>query len=315
MRSVYLLLAIFSISCTSYGRDVKIEVHGASYCLSSSVHYQGSIPSDSKVSEIMNDPSLNARFSKKSIRLAVAYNIWEELEEFVKLEKKVKGVDKEILDPEYVKLESKIYRRIQLMSQDIQATTSEFSCYVDRFNEILAFMQEEEDDIIQNNSLYAIISGAIFSMIDGATIYDNPTNQLVILTGGIVVAYFSYQAFKPNIVIEFKPKSSNLKEIWYKPEKSVNFSSALWFVMTRELFADDPPIREVLLKRWIENGFLGKENKKERDFHINLFFGTGGLSSITHISNRREMNNEVKTMIQLLEQDVNAFHIELVANH
>lgn len=288
-------------------------VHGASYCLSSKIHFEGTVPDQKTAQGFMNDPELNRRFSKKSLRLALAYNIADELQIFTKLEKSARAA--KVPNPEFIRVESAIYRRIQLMTMDINAVTSEFGCYVDRFSEIIAQMKQLEDDIVSSNTLYAILSGAVFSFFDGLSVYNNRQDQIIIITGAMVVTYFSYKAFRPEVTIEFKPKSSNLKDIWFMPEKSSNFSTALWMIMTENLIEDDTPIRDRLITRWIENGFLGKEDKEDRDFHINLFFGTGGISDITHITNRREMNSEVKTMILLLSQDINSFLIEVVAGH
>jgi hypothetical protein len=201
------------------------------------------------------------------------------------------------------------------MNLDINATTSEFGCYVDRFTEILTQMKDAESNIVSSNTLYAILAGAFLSIIDGAYVSGGVQDQFWIFAGAVAATYYSVKAIFAEVSIDFRPKSSNLKEIYYNPEKSKNFSSALWFIMTRPLIQNEKPIREMLIERWIENGFLGKDEKADRDYHINLFFGTGGISNITHISNRREMNNEVKTMIQLLSQDINAFMIEIISGY
>lgn len=310
----FILVFVFLfVSCASARREVRMEVHGASYCVSSQIHFQSPLPSDSEVEKIMNDPELNARFSPKSIRLAIAYGISGDLKEYVKLEQKNKLSKSARPSPEFTTLESKIYRRIQLMSMDVVATASEFRCYVDRFTEIVNQMKSTEDDIVEANTLYAILSGAIFTLIQGGTVYNDPATVVATITGGVLVTYFSYRAYRPNITIEFKPKSTNLKELWYKAEVSKNYSTAMWFIMTKDIIKGEPPMRDLVVKRWIENGFLGSEDKEDRDRHINLFFGEGGVSTLQNISNRKEMNNELKGLIQLIEQDVNGFQIELVS--
>lgn len=309
---IFLLMIVLFTSCATARREVRMQVQGASYCVSSKIHFQAPLPTDAEVLSIMNDPDLNLRFSPKSIRLAIAYGISTELKEFVKLEKKHNALKGSKKNPDHIELETKIYRRIQMMNKDVSATASEFRCYVDRFTEIVNQMKAMEDDIVESNTLYAILTGAVFTLIQGGAVYNNPLTEAATIIGGLAVTYFSYKAYRPTLTIEFKPKSTNLKELWYKAETSKNYSSALWFIMNKDLIKDEPPIRDLVVKRWLENGFLGKEGDKEdRDFHINLFFGEGGVSTLEHISNRKEMNNELKGLIQLLEQDVNGFEIEL----
>ncbi|HMY67252.1 MAG TPA: hypothetical protein PK453_14370, partial [Leptospiraceae bacterium] len=213
---------------------------------------------------------------------------------------------------EQTALETKISKRLQLAQLDLNATASEIRCYVDRFTEIVAMMQEAEDDIVQSNTLYAIMSGAIAAILDGSTVYDTAGNQKIILAGGLLVSYFSYRAFRPDVTVEFKPKSSNLKDLWFNVESSPNFSTSLWFLLTKPMLGEEQTIRDLLIQRWKDNGFLGADDTEERKHYENLFFGAGGVSSLTVIKNRKEMNNQLQTLIQLLEQDVKVLQIELL---
>lgn len=280
-----------------------MQVQGASYCLSQKLHLQSEVPNLEEANRIMEDKELTKVFSQKSIRLAIAYNFHNDLRLYLRLNPKI---NKNNLDIQ--KIENQIYRKIIAMSLDIDSTTSEFSCYVDRFTEILAMMKEKEDDIVLSNTLFAILFGAFAAFVDVATQEVTLINKSAILVGGVGVTYFSYKAFTPNVTIEFKPKSTNLKDIWFRPEYTENYSKPLWFIMTNPVLKNELPIRDLLVKRWIENNFLGEE--KERNTYVDLFFGKGGVSSITQITNRREMNNEVRSLVFLLKQDIKGFEIE-----
>jgi len=297
-----ILLILNLVSCS--GKEVRMTVQGASYCLSSKIHTKTPMPSLEKALEQMNDEELQKYFSPKSIRLAIAYGLFSDLKSYVKLIQSNKN--KQEID----KIENKFYRTSQLMVMDIDSTTSEYNCYVDRFTEILTMMKEKEEDIVQSNTLYAIMSGAFAAILDGSTVYDTGTNQLIILAGGLLVSYFSYRAFTPRVTIEFKPRSTNLKEIWFNTPTSENYSTSLWFILTQNLIKTELCIRDLLVKRWVENNFLGEES--EREAYVDLFFGKGGVSTITHITNRREMNNEVRSMVNLLLQDVKGLQIEFI---
>lgn len=300
MKSKIVILCILIFSCN---REIRMQVQGASYCLSQKLHLDNEVPSLDEANKIMDDKELTKAFSPKSIRLAIAYNFYNDLKLYLRLNPKI---NKNNLDIE--KIENKIYRKITAMSLDIDSTTSEFSCYVDRFTEILSMMKEKEDDIVLSNTLYAILFGAFAAFVDVATQEITWVNKTAIIAGGFGVTYFSYKAFTPNVTIEFKPKSTNLKDIWFNPEYTENYSKPMWFIMTKPVLKNEFAMRDLLVQRWIENHFLGDEN--ERGKYIDLFFGKGGVSNISQITNRREMNNEVRSLIFLLKQDIKGFEIE-----
>ncbi len=298
MKLKIIFFILFFFSCN---REIRMQVQGASYCLSQKLHLDNKVPSIEEATKIMEDNELNKVFSAKSIRLAIAYNIHDDLKLYLRLNSKINNLD-------LIRIENQIYRKITAMSLDVDSTTSEFSCYVDRFTEILAMMKEKEDDIVLSNTLYAILFGALAAFVDVATQEVSWVNKTAIMTGGLGVTYFSYKAFTPNVTIEFKPKSTNLKDIWFNPEYTENYSKPMWFIMTKPVLKNELPIRDLLVKRWIENNFLGEN--EERVKYVDLFFGKGGVSNISQITNRREMNNEVRSLVFLLKQDIKGFEIE-----
>jgi hypothetical protein len=349
--SLLIIIIIFGIiDCASYSREVRMQLSGAAYCVSTNVIYKGETPTISQVREFLNDPVLKSRYSPKAIKLAAAYGFAPELKRHLELKLKLKKENKEPVpkeiaketpienkkelkkivkvedlvelktkativpeyNPELKELEIHILKRFNLITIDINSLASEMNCYVDRFTEILSMMTEKEDDIVNSNTIFAIMSGAIAAIIDGLTIYDNNVNQKIIISGGLLVSYFSYMAFRPMVTVEFRPKSTNLKDIWNNPDKTDNYSTAMWFLMTKKINEDDePPYRELLIKRWVENNFLGEEGE-EREEMVNLFFGKGGISSITNLYNRREMITQLRTIVTLYEQDARALIVEFM---
>ncbi len=349
--SIVIFIIIFGIiDCASYSREVRMQLSGAAYCVSSNVIYKGETPTISQIREFMNDPLLRSRYSPKAIKLAAVYGFAPELKRHLELKLKLNKENKEPIqkdvareipsenkkdlkkivkveeaieikskpnnlaeyNPEIKELEVHILKRFNLITIDINSLASEMNCYIDRFTEILAMMTEKEDDIVNSNTIFAIMSGAIAAIIDGLTIYDNNINQKIIISGGLLVSYFSYMAFRPMVTVEFRPKSTNLKDIWNNPDKTDNYSTAMWFLMTKKINEDDePPYRELLIKRWVDNNFLG-EAGEEREEMVNLFFGKGGISSITNLYNRREMITQLRTIITLYEQDARALLVEFM---
>lgn len=311
MRKYILIIILFIIlsvlNCSTYSREVRMQLSGAAYCRSSMVMYNEPPPTVEKVREYLNDPSLTSKYSPKSIRIAAAYGIVEDLKLYKSLMEKQPPKSKKTL--ELLELESNISKKFNLIIIDIISIESEMNCYIDRFTEILAMMNDKEDDIVSSNTIYAIMSGAIAAIIDGLTIYDNNINQKIIIGGGLLVSYFSYLAYKPSVTVEFRPRSTNLKDLWNNPEKTENYSSAMWFLLTKKILDTDETYRELLVKRWVDNNFLGEEGS-ERERHIDLFFGKGGISTITNIYNRREMITQIRTIISLYEQDARGLMVE-----
>lgn len=301
---------IFLINCSSYSREIRMELQGASYCLSSNVLYKGEVPPIAEVRKYLNDPYLRERYTQKAIKIAAAYGFANELISHAKLVENKKNLKTEE-KIQFNELEIHILKRINLIFIDINSIASEMNCYIDRFTEILVILGEKEEDIESNNTIYAIMAGAGAAIVDGLTIYDNAVNQKIVIGGGLLVSYFSYLAFKPMVTVDFRPRSTNLKDIWFNPAFTDNYSTALWFLMTKKVTSDEEQTyRELLIKRWIENKYLGEES--QRDKLIDLFFGNGGVSTITNLTHRKEMITQLKTIITLYEQDARALMVEFI---
>lgn len=309
-----LILNSVLFSCSSYSRKVEIKLTGASYCQPSKTALNRKIPSKEEIEKLKQNEEFNLLFSKKSIRLSIAYGFSNQLLEYSKLIQKANKSELDLAQKmELLYLEQNLRNQISLISSEINAVASELGCFIDRFNEIIQMLNDKEYDIIQSNTLYGIMTGAFFTIISGITIYDNPTTQAITILGGLVVGYYSYLAYKPEIVVYFKPKSTILKEIWNGPETSDNFSPAIWYLLNtkRNDLENEASFRELLVQRWIKNNFLGAPGSEYHEKCINLFFKEGGASTIVNMTHRREMVQELKSLIQLLEHDVYSLRVDL----
>ena len=284
-----------------------MKLQGAAYCLSSNILYTGQLPTLLEVQKNLEDPILKSKYSSKSIRLASAYGFINNLKLHAILKKNNKTNTPEILD-----LEVKILHNINNITVDLTSMASEFNCYVDRFTEILDMMIEKHKDIETSNSIYGIMVGALAAVAEGYNINSNLNSQRIVITGGILGTYFAYKAFSPNVTVDFRPRSTNLKDVWYNVEKTNNYSTAIWFLITQKFDGKESlSYRDLLVKRWIESNFLGEEGE-ERERQVDLFFGKGGESTIKNLTDRREMIHQIETIISLHEQDARALIVEFI---
>jgi hypothetical protein len=311
-KNIYFTLPFLLFLCCKT-RVVKLEVQGASYCVSNYFSKKYSEYTNQEIRSIVNNPKLLNRFSEKSIRIAIAYDFWKDLIDYVDLEKEVLTNKNKKL--EFLELKETIFQHIQFSQSDLNAMVSEIRCYADRFTEIILEMQESETEIIRKNTIWAIGLGAIGTVLDGASIYNNAVNEIVVITSGLLVAYFSYMAYDPSVVVEFKPKSSILKDLYYNPPVSQSFSAPIWFLISRDYSLDGKmvTIRESMLERWEKNNFFGSNSEREK--MIGVFFGKGGLANLQMMINRREMIIILKGILQLTEQDLRSFQAELMYYH
>ena len=299
------LPSLFFLKCSFFRSDVKMKLQGAAYCLSSNILYTGQLPTLLEVQKNLEDPILKSKYSSKSIRLASAYGFINNLKLHAILKKNNKTNTPEILD-----LEVKILHNINNITVDLTSMASEFNCYVDRFTEILDMMIEKHKDIETSNSIYGIMVGALAA--EGYNINSNLNSQRIVITGGILGTYFAYKAFSPNVTVDFRPRSTNLKDVWYNVEKTNNYSTAIWFLITQKFDGKESlSYRDLLVKRWIESNFLGEEGE-ERERQVDLFFGKGGESTIKNLTDRREMIHQIETIISLHEQDARALIVEFI---
>lgn len=309
MRRYFLLLILLSIfleACSQ--RTVKLSVHGSTVCGSNRFKKIFEYPPPDRIKEIFQNPSLQ-QFSKKSLELAIAYNFYEDL----LLLKKMEAAQFNPASPNIeVQLQKqKILQSILFAQSDIYATESELRCYEDRFSEIINELKESENEIVRNNSFIAILVGGIGTLLDGATADQFELNRFVIVTSGTLITYFSYLAYEPIVVVDFKPKSTVLKDLGTNPTISGSFSYPIWFLLTRNYSDTDLTKREYLLKRWESNGYLGKDGRNQERLK-DLYFGNGGISTIKEIENRKEMIIETLVVIDLLQQVIRGLEAELM---
>jgi hypothetical protein len=308
LQLFFLFIFLLPIQCKT--KTVKLEVQGASYCVSNRFSKRFNEYSNQEINSILTNPKLLERFSIKSLRIAIAYDFWENLLKYVELEKESSNDIKKRL--ELLELRENIFQSIQFAQSDLNAMVSEIRCYVDRFTEIILDMQETETEIVRTNTFWAITIGAIGTILDGGSIYINSLNEVVIIMQGVLVAYFSYRAYDPQIVVEFKPRSTILKDLYYNPPVSQSFSAPLWFLISRDYSLDGKmtTIREGMIDRWEKNHFFG--TIEERENTLEILFGKGGLANLQIMINRREMIIILKGILQLTEQDLRSFQAELM---
>ena len=308
LQLFFLFIFLLPIQCKT--KTVKLEVQGASYCVSNRFSKRFNEYSNQEINSILTNPKLLERFSIKSLRIAIAYDFWENLLKYVELEKESLNDIKKRL--ELLELRENIFQSIQFAQSDLNAMVSEIRCYVDRFTEIILDMQETETEIVRTNTFWAITIGAIGTILDGGSIYINSLNEVVIIMQGVLVAYFSYRAYDPQIVVEFKPRSTILKDLYFNPPVSQSFSAPLWFLISRDYSLDGKmtTIREGMIDRWEKNHFFG--TIEERENTLEILFGKGGLANLQIMINRREMIIILKGILQLTEQDLRSFQAELM---
>ena len=308
LQLFFLFIFLLPIQCKT--KTVKLEVQGASYCVSNQFSKRFNEYSNQEINSILTNPKLLNRFSLKSLRIAIAYDFWKDLLKYVELESEVStNINKRL---EILELRENIFQSIQFAQSDLNAMVSEIRCYVDRFTEIILDMQETETEIVRTNTFWAITIGAIGTIVDGGSIYINSLNEVVIIMQGVLVAYFSYRAYDPQIVVEFKPRSTILKDLYFNPPVSQSFSAPLWFLISRDYSLDGKmtTIREGMIDRWEKNHFFG--TIEERENTLEILFGKGGLANLQIMINRREMIIILKGILQLTEQDLRSFQAELM---
>jgi hypothetical protein len=287
-----------------------LQVQGSIYCSINKIPIEYTYPSEAKIFEIINDPLLSD-FSKKSIEFSIAYNFHQELIKLKTIEKEeTKNKSPSI---KYLLQKQKVLQHIHFAQADISAMESELRCYDDRFSEIINDLKDSEADIIQKNSFYAILTGGIGTLLDGGTTDNASLNRVITVLSGILITYYSYLAYDPIVVVEFKPKSSILKDLYNIPEFSSSFSKPIWFLLTKDYSNIEKKIiqRNILVKRWQDNGYLGKD-KEYRDKLIELYFGKGGLSNIKETVNRKEMISETLVVLDLYQQIIRTFQYEIL---
>lgn len=259
------------------------------------------------ISELEKDKILNLRFTAKTISVANAFGFAPLLHKLAESEQKFKTDPSPANKSEYMDVQIKINKMISLAMMEVSSTATEIHCYSDRIKEIVNSIRNEEINSNRRLTATSIIATAIFSIISGAVAWQTNTVQaLVNVFGGLSIGAVSYKSINIESEVDYYSVKKVLKDIWYKPEQSESFSPPIWFLLNQvsQRSKGKDSLRDILVNRWKESGYLGKESSEERKKLIQLYFDENGAYNADQLDIRKEMLNEVATEINLMQQDL-----------
>lgn len=265
------------------------------------------------VSELEKDKLLKTRFTEKSISIANAFGFVPLLHSLAEIEIKIKKDPSIINQNEYANIQNKINQMVSLSIMEVSSTVTELHCFENRIKEIVNTVRNKETETNRNYTALSIVVTATLALVSGIVQWQSNTIQAVVsVVGGISIGAISYKSINIETQIQYYSVKKVLKEFWYKPAKSENFSPPIWFLLNqsskRSKVKDS--LRDILVERWKENGYLGNDTV-ERKKMIQLYFDESGTYTTDQLEKRKDMLIEIATEINLLQQDIRSLIDEL----
>ncbi|TGK14048.1 hypothetical protein EHO60_01515 [Leptospira fletcheri] len=319
-----ILILFFIIFGCNTTIQVKETYFGGQYCSGGSdvknIPFSRPLPF-ARVDHLLRS---HGHFSFKSLMIANAYGILPLIEKMEELEKKTDY--KDINSPthlEFVFTKNKIHEIIFLVSTDLTGTVSELNCYSDRIDDIIKHLRYSENQRITQFYIAAIVVGGIFGILSGILQWASATVQATdSIIGGLAVGYISYQAYQVETHVNYLDAKNVLKDIWYRPHETEIFSSPVWYLLNhpterkrRVPLKQMSTILDILISRWLENGYLGAEGTSERESLIQLYFSRGGVHTIEQLETRKQMVKQAGVTVNLFFQDLQNFGQELLRHN
>jgi hypothetical protein len=262
------------------------------------------------------NPALTERFSFNSLNVANALNLLESIEKYVA------SVDKYQDNPTVehrltmLELAQTIHQRVNLALLEISATVSEIDCEEERADQVGTFLKLKEDDTRTKLTVAAIAVGAIGAIVTGFLLTqsnaDNDIEYIGISTG-ITEALLGFSILQHQREIEFQHPRNPLRDIWEGKPTSEIFPPSVWYYLNYDdpSRPDTPSLRNQIIAQWRSFGQIADVKPQDKDTHIDLYFGEGGIYSAEQLKNRANMHDQLEAQINLMKQDLKNLVIEI----
>jgi len=261
---------------------------------------------------------LRDQFSITAFETATALGVLPYLDRLLTLETQV-GPRGDGPALEYVRERRHITDRITLGILDVSSTAVEADCEEGRATLLAEHLQKVVDRRQDIYTVLGLVGSGVFTIVSGgigvgATSLGvfNTANIATIIGGASELIFGSAVLVDTTAGGELRHERNLLRDIWTGENSA--FVPAVWALLNRRL-TDEPAqrsLRENLIMRWREEGWLGLAGSDAERHRIELFFGKGGYYTMDELRERAAMLDLLETDISLMHQGLNRLIRELM---
>ncbi|MBO9699516.1 MAG: hypothetical protein J7604_04855 [Sporocytophaga sp.] len=310
-------LSLISTSCVGT-KSKKVARHfDSKYCSPAISYHYDSTLYPKPTQEVLSGKNTGA-FSAHTLLVANAAGVYQEL---LKLDSIKRAYDKSPTDStriKYIASKNKVLTQVMLISTEIESIAAELDCEGERAEILADYLTERENRRNSILTVLSITSGALIT-IAGTLASEklNDTQQdAITISGGVISASFGLSILLFKTKVKYYHKRNLLGEIWNDPENSKIFPPSIWYLLNEPFFsnAHEFSIVHNIKHRWKELK-LEAEGSEVSDNEKQLLFGEGGIYTKGMLRTRSSMLNEVQASTRLMNQDLQAFILEITSRY
>lgn len=208
-------------------------------------------------------------------------------------------------------------KSVSTIFMEISTTSAELDYEEERADQIADYLLDVSSTHNNMLTLYSIILAALGTIVVSLLDLFFKTKKLIYssvqILLGIIVAIISISILSAQeIQISFNHERNLLGEAG-SGNSSNHFYPEVWNYLNKSELGEKekPPLRQLLLERWITTGELGAKSEEDKARLLNLLFGNGGIYKASELRIRANYLDQLESLVNLMKNDVLKFQLQL----
>lgn len=308
------LVALFFVSCGGPGKIHFTPALENNNCAREFQYGYSAQDLPRPIHELNIDTILTNRFSFRSLNVANAIGLTDQLSEYVNLIKTQRAAPSIENKLKRTELSLRINRRIDNSSLEISSVAGEIDCEEERTGQVADFLSQKENETESRLTVASIIAGAAGAIGTGLLLNsENNSDDYVQIAAGVAEAAMGMLILLNKRHISFTHTHNPLRDIWNGNETSQSFPASVWYYLSYydPQKPDKHSYRYQIISGWMDFGQIATARSSGKRELVDLYFGDGGNYTVNQLQNRANMLDQLESRIKLMKQDLRELAREL----
>lgn len=244
------------------------------------------------IDSIKISPALKEKFDAKTLDMAIALNVIEDLEMY--LDQDLDRLDK-------LELKSNIFSKIAKMELELSSLMSAIDCEEEKGEQIASFLEKELRKKERNLTVAAIITGAAVSVGTGVLLATNSVEsnnlEYIGIAGGLTEVFLGISILKLDKKITINHSKNILRDVYESTARPDYFPPSTWYYFNSGNYnKEGVSLKEQLISRW-ETYNMSVEN-------LAVLLSDGGNYSAEMLKGRANMLDQLESQLGLINKDL-----------
>ena len=214
-----------------------------------------------------------------------------------------------------LELRQELSDQLLLALFDADSVAAELECEKGRAEALAAGLDEVQNDIQQRRTVIALLSDATAGLLSGIFLFGGSEvlAGAADVVGNLLQGSYGYAALGGQQQHDLMQSRNLLREVWEGPQTTAMFPESVWRFLNWP--QDNERLRsrrDTIVQEWKKR--LGEPGSKKEGHRKQLFFGEGGVYTVSELRHRAEMHDRLKASVRLMSQDLNLLFKETLGH-